>query len=282
MSAIRCLGVLLGVNQDQLAVLNVKSRNPNKFIVSFTEDDKYFIKLCSHDELQRTLDANQLAPEQTLNVVDSIPSQLDGHRWVVWPKLAMDGFDAVVCERDLEVAWLRFKDCVYLLAGFHSKATHIHGDCKLENIMFDHAGRPWFIDLECFEGDRGLAQSECLGTPAFAAPECWLERERCTCCEYGVLDQTTDMYSLAASFLTRFNIKPAAGMALQLGHSLCGEYHSCPAANQSVLSQAFERSKILYPPQWEARLNWLLQLCNPDAVGRFSSAQAIKALKLIQ
>jgi len=285
MAAIRCITVLaalLGVDERDILHLDVKSSNDDKFTVTYSDGSQSFVKLCSFDELERTLDAIAMAPEQVLPVVDTIDSHQDGHRWVSWPLLAKDGFEAVTCEPNLELAWLRFKDCLYVLATFHANTGSLHGDCKLENFMFDSRGRPWLIDFECFEGDRGMADSICLGTPAFAAPECWRDRCGHAYCEAkSGLDETADVYSLAASFLARFHIKPAAGVALDRKESLDGTVHSCPNTNHWLLSEALQTRKRCYPG-WEGRLEWLLQLCNPDIVGRYSSAQAIRALRLLE
>ena len=291
MATIRCIAVfatLLGVDEQDISI---KSSNGDKFTVSNPNGLQCFIKLCSFDELKRTLNAIAMAPEQALPalpIVDTFDSYQDGYRWVSWPLLATNGFKAVTCELDLELAWLRFKDCLYVLADFHVKTGSLHGDCKLENFMFDSSGQPWLIGFGCFQGDLDMANSKCLGkpiclgTPAFAAPECWSEGCGHDYCEtIPGLDETADVYSLAASFLARFHIKPAAGIALDRGESLDGAIHSCPNTNHRLLSEALHEKKGHYPG-WEGRLDWLLQLCNPDVVGRYSSAQAIAALRLLE
>jgi hypothetical protein len=64
---------------------------------------KGFVKLCSVDEVQRTILANAIAPEQTLQLTETFASHKDGWQWALWPKLEMDGYDAVVFhEKDLD------------------------------------------------------------------------------------------------------------------------------------------------------------------------------------
>eukprot|EP00045_Choanoeca_perplexa_P014196 m.165713 g.165713 ORF g.165713 m.165713 type:complete len:299 (-) comp16602_c0_seq3:1758-2654(-) len=262
---------------SNLECLDIQSNNPHKFIGLLRDGTKCFIKLCSADELHRTQTAMASAPEATLPfLVDPIKShQQPDSIWVIWPQMDSDGYNAVLKEVDLELAWQRFGACWQVLAEFHAQGL-THGDCKLENFMFDKNDRAWLIDFECLGGDRGSANSKCLGTPAFAAPECWQNKCGHEDCEHHDFNQSVDVFSLAASFLIRFGIDTPAYKAKLDAEANALPYiptPSCPVEVGNCVTDCLlaEKSKLKQIGLWKRIEDLVTNCCNADPSTRWEA-----------
>jgi len=277
------LAALLGVDQQAVKVLGVASSNPHKFIVALPDDTQAFAKLCSSDELERTLAAIDQAPGQTLPILSTFETAAShpGHHFVLWPKMVMDGYDAVTCEPDFDTGLMRLKHCLQVLADFHDQGL-LHGDCKLENFVFDEEARPWLIDFECLGGWSGLAPRTCLGTPAFAAPECWPTRCPHLDCQRWGLTQAADVFSLVASFLLKYSIGTPAYAAKQ-GRGVRDEQgrlvpNACPASCFDIMTDELFAVKGLLPEREACLSQLVLHCCSPDVDVRLSAAEAAALL----
>eukprot|EP00045_Choanoeca_perplexa_P014194 m.165697 g.165697 ORF g.165697 m.165697 type:complete len:298 (-) comp16602_c0_seq1:22-915(-) len=258
------IATLLGVTNVQ--TLKVKSSNSYKYKAVLPNGLPCFIKLCSTDELQCTQAAIALAPEAVLPYLgEAIASYRADFSWVTWSWMPFDGYVGIMQEASLELVWQRLGACWQALDDFHSQGL-THGDCKLENFMFNQHEQARLIDFECSNGGQSSAGSYCVGTPAFAAPEAWPAKCGHMDCEHHDFNQSIDVYSLAASFLVRFGIKtPAYNDMLKAKARRClyKPKPSCPAeGDELMLSGLFKaKSRPDLNEVWQQRLETLVTCC---------------------
>jgi serine/threonine protein kinase len=182
---------------------------------------------------------------------------------------------------NLELAWKRFYSCLQVLSEFHA-AGLFHGDCKLENFMFDSVApdaRPVLIDFESL-GGKCAATACALGAASFAAPECWRTHCLHPDCPHPQATKPADVFSLTASFLIRFGIKTPALLSKSTGWGRAVDVarYSCPRSYDIMVTGGLMSAKS-YWPQCALQLEQLvLWCCSPNLDARWSAEEALCAL----